>query len=120
MIDKKANAQLAKSLKEKKRKPSWFARHSRKKLVAKIVEALAKEKVAHAWAHTEFVSAIEKKPQTIVIYTEFKSNAEDGIANMVDNKMTELFPKYKVNIINVSTLLPSIKESIFKEVEQIM
>lgn len=120
MIDKKANKQLAKGLKEKKRKPSWFARHSRKKLVTTLIEALKEEKVVHAWAHQEFVSAIEKKPQTIVIYAEFAKNAEDGIANSADGRMTEKFPKYNVNIIDVKSLLPAIKESIFKEVSQIM
>ncbi|MBQ9253607.1 MAG: hypothetical protein IJ180_02410 [Bacteroidales bacterium] len=120
MMDKKTYRQFAKGLTDKKRKPSWFARYSRKKLVGKLVEALKTESVEHAWVHSDFVSAVEKKPQTIVIYTEFKKNAQEGIANSVDGKMTEKFPKHSINIIDIKTLLPAIKESIFKEVEQIM
>jgi hypothetical protein len=120
MISKKDNKLLVKALKEKKRKPSWFARRSRKKLVEKIVSCLANEQVDKAWAHQEFVSAVEKKPQSIVIYASFKANAEEGIAPCLDAKMDTYLPKYKINIINVDTLLPSIKTSIFKELTQIL
>jgi len=120
MISKKDNKLLAKVLTEKKRKPSWFARHSRKKLVDKIVSYLEKEQVDKAWAHKEFVSAVEKKPQTIVIYVSFGATTNDTIANSVDAKMDTYLPKYKINIINTNTLLPSIKTSIFKELTQIL
>ncbi|MBR1775179.1 MAG: hypothetical protein IJ759_06590 [Bacteroidales bacterium] len=120
MTNKDANKQLVKGLKEKKRKPSWFARYSRRKLVDKLVAALKEEKVIKAYAHQEFVSAVEKKPQTIVIYAEFPKNSEDGIANSVDGRMDARFAKQKVNIIDVKTLLPAIKESIFKELTQIL
>ncbi len=119
MTNKEANKQLAKGLKDKKRKPSWFARRSRKKLVEKLVAALKQEGVKKAYAHEEFVSAVEKQVQNIVIYVEFSPNSEEGIANRVDCKMDLAFEKYNVNIIDLKTLLPSIKESIFKELTQI-
>ncbi|MBP3252907.1 MAG: hypothetical protein IJ250_00300 [Bacteroidales bacterium] len=120
MIDKSANKRLNKGLNAKKRKPSWFARYSRKKLVEKICTALRNEGVKKAWAHEEFVSAVEKKPQTIVVYTEFDASSAEGIANTVDGKMDTYFTKYKVNIIDVKSLLPAIKESVFKELVQII
>ena len=120
MTTKDANKQLLKGLKEKKRKPSWLARYNRKKLVSKIAAALKEEKVLKAYAHGEFVSAAEKKPQTIVIYAEFPSNSQEGIANSVDGKMDTVFTKYKINIIDIKSLLPAIKESIFKELVQIV
>ena len=40
MIDKKANKQLAKGLKEKPRKPGWWAKRSRKALIKDILSAL--------------------------------------------------------------------------------
>ena len=120
MTGKDAAKQLMRGLKEKKRKPSWFARHSRKKLVDKIVAALKEENVKKAFVHEDFVSAVEKKPQSIVIYAEFAKNSEEGIAHSVDGRMDTRFTKYKINIIDVKTLLPAIKESIFKEVVQIL
>lgn len=119
MIDKKTNKQLAKSLKTKTRKPSFLARYNRKKLLAKLIGALRKEQVKHLWLHQDFVSAVEKKPKTIVAYAEFDNKASEGIANSVDGRMDEIFPKYKVNVINVNSLLPAIKESIFKELTKI-
>lgn len=119
MIDKKTNKQLAKSLKKKARKPSFIARYNRKKLLTKLTEALKEEQVKHLWLHQDFVSAVEKKPKTIVVYAEFDKNALDGIANSVDSRMDEKFPKHKVNVINVNSLLPAIKESIFKELTQV-
>lgn len=120
MIDKQVNKQLVKSLKDKKRKPSWFARHSRKKLIEKIIESLQEFNVVHAWAHEEFVSAIEKKPKTIVVYVEFKPSSNEGLANTLDLEMDKRFTKIKVNIIEVKSLLPAIKESVFNEVDAII
>lgn len=84
-----------------------------------MTETLKEEQVKHLWLHQDFVSAVEKKPKTIVAYAEFDNKAEEGIANSVDGRMDEKFPKHKVNIINVNSLLPAIRESIFKELTQV-
>lgn len=119
MFDKSANKQLAKGLKEKKRRPSWLARYNRKRLIEKLRRELEKNKVLHAWAHQDFLSAVEKKPSTIIIYAEFPKESEEGIAHRVDGEMDKQFSKFKANIIDVNSLLPTIKESIFKELAQI-
>ncbi|MBR1770382.1 MAG: hypothetical protein IJ748_08005 [Bacteroidales bacterium] len=119
MIDKQANKRLAKGLKTKTRKPSFFARYGRKKLLNKIVEALKEEKVEHLWLHGDFVSAVEKKPKSIVAYVSFVKDAPEGWANTLDGKIDNKVPKYSINIIDVKTLLPAIKESIFKELVQV-
>lgn len=120
MTNKDANKRLIKGLKEKKRKPSWLTRYNRRKLIGKIVLALKEEKIKRAFAHADFVSAIERRPKSIVIYVEFAPNSNEGIANSIDAKMDAKFTKHKVNIIDVKTLLPAIKESIFKELTQIL
>ena len=122
MIDKKTNKQLLKGLKtkNKSKNPSWWIRYKRKKLVAKLIDSLKTEEVERVWAHNDFLSGVEKKPQSIVMYCQFNKQAEEGIAHAVDGRMDVKFPKYKVNIIDVETLLPTIKESIFKEVTQIL
>jgi hypothetical protein len=119
MIDKKANKQLLKGLKDKQSKPSWFRRHSRKKLIEKILLELKGYDIIHAWAHKDFVNAIEKKPSTIVIYVAFSSKAKE-YANSIDGKMDSKFPKYHINIIDEKTLLPTIKTSVFNEVDAIL
>lgn len=120
MTTNDANKQLFKGLKEKKRKPSWLARYNRKKLVEKLVTALKEEGVKKAYAHQEFVSAVEKKPKTVVIYAEFAKDSEQGIAHSVDGKMDGKFTKLSVNVIDVRSLLPVIKDTLFKELTQIM
>lgn len=119
MIDKKSNKLLQKGLKTKDRKPSFFARYNRKKLINKITQALKKESVEHLWLHKDFVSAVEKKQKTIVAYVDFGKLNSETIAHSVDGRMDKKFPKYSLNIININSLLPSIKESIFKELTQI-
>lgn len=119
MIDKKSNNLLKKGLKNKTRKPSFFARYNRKKIVSKITSVLKAEGVEHLWLHEDFVSAQEKKPKTIVAYVDFGKQDSETIAHSVDGRMDKHFPKHSLNIINVRTLLPSIKESIFKELTQI-
>jgi hypothetical protein len=119
MLDKKANKQLLKGLKNKQSKPSWFRRHSRKKLIEKLIEELKKYGVIHAWCHKDFVSAIEKKPKTIVVYVDFSEKAKED-ANSLDGKIDNIFPKYQINIIDQKTLLPSIKTSVFNEVDAIL
>lgn len=120
MTNKDASKQLFRGLKEKKRKPSWLSRYCRKKLLDKIIIILKEGKVSKAWAHEDLVSAVEKKPRSIVLYVEFESNDENGFAHSVDSRMDTRFDKYNINIIDVKTLLPTIKKSIFKELVQIV
>lgn len=119
MIDKKTNKQLIKSLKSKDKKPSWLARYRRKRLVNKLITFFKQEKVNSVWIHNDFVSGVEKTSKTIVAYVELPKNCEIGFANSLDNKIDSVFKRQKVNIIDVSTLLPVIKESIFKELTKI-
>lgn len=119
-IDKQTNKKLLKGLKANNKKPSWWTRYKRKKLLAKLVEELKQEDIEAVWVHNDLVSAVEKKPVNIVAYCQFSKSSKDGLANTIDAKMDAKIPKYKVNIIDVNTLLPSIKESIFKELTQIL
>lgn len=118
MIDKKANKQLAKGLKNKIRKPGIFARYSRKRLISKLQVAFKQEKIVHLWLHQDLVSAIEKKPKVIVAYVEFPKKEDLNTANSIDAKMDAMFPKQKVNVIDVRILTPTIKEAVFKELTQ--
>ena len=61
MIDKKANKQLAKGLREKTRKPGWWAKRSRKNLIKSILSALEDYDIQDAWAHKALVSAEETR-----------------------------------------------------------
>lgn len=119
-IDKQTNKQLRKALKTNSKKPSWWTRYKRKKLLAKLVEELKKENIEAVWVHNDLVTGVDKKPVSIVAYCLFAKQSKEGLANEIDGKMDAKIPKYKVNIIDVNTLLPSIKASIFKEVTQIL
>ena len=109
MIDKQANKQLSKGLKTKERKPGWWARRSRRKLLAEILSALENYDIKSVWAHKDFVSAIERRPKNVTMYVEFSAKAADGYAEK----------KQAINIIDVNSLLPSVKEFVFKDVEQV-
>lgn len=120
MIDKQANKQLSKALKCKERKPGWWARRSRKKLINDILEALAEYDVKSAWAHKAFVSAVERRPKNISIYVEFSTKATEGLAEKVGMEMDKAIAKKRIDVINVETLLPAVKEFVFKDVEKIL
>ena len=120
MIDKQANKQLSKALKCKERKPGWWARRSRKRLINDILEALAEYDIKSAWAHKAFVSAIEKRPKNISIYVEFSTKATEGLAEKVGMEMDKMIAKKRIDVINVETLLPAVKEFVFKDVEKIL
>ena len=120
MIDKKANKQLAKGLKEKTRKPGWWAKRSRKNLIKSILSALGEFDIKDAWAHKAFVSAEEKRPKNITVYVNFEGAKEDGFAHRVDMAMDKAFPKKKISIIDIKTLQPAIMEFVFKDVEKIL
>ena len=120
MIDKKANKQLAKGLKEKPRKPGWWAKRSRKVLIKDILSSLEEFEIKDAWAHKAFVSAQEKRPKNITIYVNFEGEKPDGFAHKVDMAMDKAFPKKKINIIYIKTLQSAIMEFVFKDVEKIL
>lgn len=120
MIDKQANKQLSKTLKCKERKPGWWARRSRKKLINDILEALAEYDIKSAWAHKAFVSAVERRPKNISIYVEFSTKATEGLAEKVGMEMDKAIAKKRIDVINVETLLPAVKEFVFKDVEKIL
>lgn len=120
MIDKQANKQLSKALKCKERKPGWWARRSRKKLINDILEALAEYGIKSAWAHKAFVSAVERRPKNISIYVEFSTKATEGLAEKVGMEMDKAIAKKRIDVINVETLLPAVKEFVFKDVEKIL
>lgn len=120
MIDKQANKQLSKALKCKERKSGWWARRSRKKLINDILEALAEYDIKSAWAHKAFVSAVERRPKNISIYVEFSTKATEGLAEKVGMEMDKAIAKKRIDVINVETLLPAVKEFVFKDVEKIL
>lgn len=120
MLDPKANKQLAKGLKEKDRKPGWWARRSRKNLIKDILLELKNFDIDSAWAHKAFVSAQEKRPKNITIYVDFKGEKPDGFAHKVDMEMDKAFPKKKINIIDIKSLQTAVMEFVFKDVEKIL
>ncbi len=120
MIDKDANKRLKKGLEGTNRKPGWWARRSRKKLIAEILDALEDYKLEAAWAHKAFVSAQEKRPKNITVYVEFSDSVPEGFAQKVDMEMDKLIPKKQIDIIDVKSLLPSVREFVFKDVEKIL
>lgn len=120
MIDKKTNNKLSKVFNEKERKAGWWSRNRRKKLTSDIVKVLMEFDVQSAWAHKAFVSAQEKRPKNITVYVEFAKATEEGFANKVDMAMDKAFPRKKINVIDVKSLLPSVKEFAFRDVDKIL
>ena len=119
MIDKQANKQLSKGLKTKARKPGWWARRSRRKLLAEILSALENYDIKSVWAHKDFVSAVERRPKNVTMYVEFSAKAADGYAEKIGMELDKTIKKQAINIIDVNSLLPSVKEFVFKDVEQV-
>ena len=110
MIDKQANKQLSKGLKTKERK---------RKLLAEILSALENYDIKSVWAHKDFVSAVERRPKNVTIYVEFSAKAADGYAEKIGMELDKTIKKQAINIIDVNSLLPSVKEFVFKDVEQV-
>ncbi len=120
MIDKQVNKQLSKALKSKERKPGWWARRSRKKLIEAILAALAEYDVKSAWVHKAFASAVEKRPKNISVYVEFSDKSAEGLAEKIGMAMDKAIKGKSIDITNVDTLLPVVKEFVFKDVEKIL
>lgn len=120
MIDKEANRRLVKGLNAKKRKAGWWARRSRRKLVEEIVDVLSEYKAKAAWAHRAFVTAEEKRPKNITVYVEFPASSPEGVAEKLGMRMDNAIEKKHIDIIDVRTLLPKVREFVFKDVEQIL
>ena len=68
IVKDKTSKKLSKGLQKKTKKPSWWVRYSRKKLVFKLKVALKELGVSKAWAHKHFINAEEKKVNNITIY----------------------------------------------------
>lgn len=110
----KTNRKLTKSLKPKDSNPSWWIRSRRKCLIRDLISALQASEVKKAWAHNHFISAQERKSKIITIYVELRDKSID--VHNIDRDIDSLFKRRKVNIIDINSLQPSIKEFVFKDV----
>ena len=53
------------------------------------------------------------------MYVEFSAKAADGYAEKIGMELDKTIKKQAINIIDVNSLLPSVKEFVFKDVEQV-
>lgn len=106
---------IKKSLQPKEYKPSWWVRSRRKKLVAQIKETLVSYGVKQAWAHNHFISAEEKKANNITLYVSMQGISSLTIEQL-EEKIDLQFKKRKITLLDVDSLMPSIKEFVFKDV----
>lgn len=106
---------IKKGLQPKTKKPSWWVRSRRAKLVGQIKETLLSYGVKEAWAHNHFLSGEEKKADNITLYVSMQ-----GISSMtieqLEEKIDSHFKKRKITLLDVASLMPSIKEFVFKDV----
>lgn len=121
IVKDKTSRKLSKGLKEKPKKPSWWIRTKRKKLVLELQTALKDFGINKAWVHNHFISAEEKKSKNITIYVEINMLRLNKIdAHHLDVLMEKRFKKKKISIIDIASLQPSIKEFVFKDVTTLL
>ncbi|MBP6428829.1 MAG: hypothetical protein KA273_00340 [Bacteroidales bacterium] len=121
IVKDKTSRKLSKGLKEKPKKPSWWVRTKRKKLVLELQTALKDFGINKAWVHNHFILAEEKKAKNITIYVEINMLRLNKIdAHQLDVLMDNRFKKKKISIIDIASLQPSIKEFVFKDVTTLL
>ncbi|HHT03118.1 MAG TPA: hypothetical protein GX005_02205 [Bacteroidales bacterium] len=121
IVKDKTSRKLSKGLKDKPKKPSWWLRTKRKKLVLELQSALREFGINKAWVHNHFITAEEKKSKNITIYVEINNLRINKIdAQQIDVLMDKKFKKKKISIIDVNTLQPLIKEFVFKDVTPLL
>ncbi|MCK9163093.1 MAG: hypothetical protein WCR29_02510 [Bacteroidales bacterium] len=121
IVKDKTSRKLAKGLKTKSKKPSWWVRTRRKKLVLELQSSLKEFGVNKAWVHNHFINAEEKKSKNITIYVEINLLTLNKInAQQLDVLMDNNFKKKKISIIDIASLQPSIKEFVFKDVTPLL
>ena len=121
IVKDKTSRKLSKGLKDKPKKPSWWLRTKRKKLVLELQSALREFGINKAWVHNHFITAEEKKSKNITIYVEINNLRINKIdAQQIDVLMDKIFKKKKISIIDVNTLQPLIKEFVFKDVTPLL
>ena len=121
IVKDKTSRKLSKGLKEKPKKPSWWVRTKRKKLVLELQTALKDFGINKAWVHNHFILAEEKKAKNFTIYVEINMLRLNKIdAHQLDVLMDNRFKKKKISIIDIASLQPSIKEFVFKDVTTLL
>ena len=116
LVKDRTSKKLNKSLNKKAKKPSWWVRSRRKKLVFDLQIALKDLGVKNAWVHNHFINA-EEKAKNITIYVDINNSKSIKYdAQELDVLMDNKFKKRKITIIDVSSLQPAIKEFVFKDV----
>ena len=121
IVKDKTSKKLSKGLQKKTKKPSWWVRYSRKKLVFKLKVALKELGVSKAWAHKHFINAEEKKVNNITIYIELnKTKANKYDAHQIDALMDKKFKRKVINDIDVASLQPAIKELVSKDITPLL
>src|SRR5574344_1496213 len=81
----------------------------------KIKETLVSYGVKQAWAHNHFISAEEKKANNITLYVSMQGISSLTIEQL-EEKIDLQFKKRKITLLDVDSLMPSIKEFVFKDV----
>lgn len=116
LVKDKISKKLSKGLKQKVKKPSWWVRSRRKKIVFDLQMALKDFGVKDAWVHNHFING-EEKAKNITIYIDINNSKSIKYdAQELDTLMDNKFKKRKITIIDVSSLQPAIKEFVFKDV----
>jgi hypothetical protein len=98
---------------------NYLRRYRRKKLLQEIREELEQYDVRSAYAHTHFVLAEEKRPKNITIYVEFATPSDKTLANRADMSMDSKFKRKKINIIDIASLQPAIRDFVFGDLTRL-
>lgn len=100
-----------------KKKPSWFMRSMRRKLVSELESELKEYGIEKAWVHNHFIRAEEKRVKNITIYIDINNLIYNNIdINKLEVLMDKKFIRKKINIIDIASLQPSIKDFVFKDI----
>lgn len=121
IVKNKTSKKLSKGLQKKSKKPSWWIRTKRKKLVLELKTSLKELGVTKAWAHKHFINAEEKKAKNITIYIELnKTKSIKYDAHQIDALMDKKFKRKVINVIDVASLQPAIREFVSKDVTPLL
>ena len=100
-------------------KASWWIRSRRKIFVKEVLEILQPCNIEAVWVHSHFIKGETKRPRQATFYISFETSQHEELFR-IEAEMDKHFKRKKVNLIDIASLQPSIKEFVFKDLERVL
>lgn len=116
-MNNKVSRRIEKGLEYKEYQPSWWIRYRRKSLLEKLRKQLKECGVQRVWAHNHFLKAEEKKARNITLYIETRISEHE--IHKLESELDRIFKRRRINLININTLQPAIRDYVFKDLSSL-